>query len=284
MSGVYRLVYRDIYKHVGTDAAVLLAEFVAYEDFCIKKGLISSEGYFVMTGSQIEEFTGFDRYKQDRLIKTLEKGGYISKLNDNGRGRSFKILARDHVPNLCENAQGDPCENAQGTRANLPGVMCENAQGTLCKNSQGLYIVNTTVNKDVISCCEKEEQQQQDLNDQIYAFFKSKIKDEEKALAEAWAFVSYNRENFGADHLTFKNYKRHAEEWIKNMGKGKKRSTKSERGTKTAAEVAEAQGITVDELFIKPMPVNPIGVMKAIVEDYDSGVDNIIREVFGGAE
>jgi len=283
MSGVYRLVYRDIYKHVGTDAAVLLAELVAYEDFCIKKGLVSSEGYFVMTGSQIEEFTGFDRYKQDRLIKTLEKGGYISKLNDNGRGRSFKILARDHVPNLCEFAQGNPCENAQGTRANLPGVMCENAQGTLCKNSQGLYIVNTTVNKDVISCCEKEEQQQ-DINDQIYDFFKSKIKDEEKALAEAAAFISYNRENYGADHLTVKNYKRHAEEWIKNMGKGKKRP-KSERGARTAAEVAEAQGITVEELFINPMPVKPLGALKkAIVEDYDGGIDDIILEIVGGAD
>ena len=260
MARVYRLVYREVVKTVGGDAAYLLAELAAYAKFCEKNGYLSASGWFEISEKQIEEFTGFERTKQYRELLKLDKYGFLCMRNKNGVGREFKIN-----PEPARICAGNPRENEQGTRANMRRYPREYAQ---------VFIyLNSFLNSYLISCCNKEKQQQ--IVEKVFLYFCSKIPDEKKACDEAAAFIQYNRENYGEDHINGRNYKKHADGWINNINNKPKKKSKG-RSNKTAAEAAKAQGVTVGEfLNIEPLPV------KVTKKDIENTPD-IFGELFGG--
>lgn len=259
MARIYRIVFRDIVKAVGGDAAYLLAELIACERFAKKNETASADGWFTVSEKLIEEYTGFERTKQYRELAKLNKHGFISIRNKNGVGREFKITAEP-----ARKRAGNPRENEQGTRANMRGYPRENAQVFIYMNS----LKNSSLNSSCI------DEQQQQIYESIFSYFSEQIPDAKKAYLEAAAFIQYNRENYGPEHLTAKNYKRHANAWIKAAKHPPKKKASSGRGGKTAAEVAESQGVTVTELMG--------GEETDTAAEPGPADDDFINDIFGG--
>jgi len=267
MTKRYRLVYQDVLKAVGGDAAYLLAEITAWSEFCHKKGFLNMDGWFMFSETLIEEATGFNRQKQFREIKKLQDHGLILVRNENGVGREFKM------PADVKKLSFDPPENGRVTRPKMIQVPAQKRTGTRPnlihdppENDTGLYIKNSKVNSTVISCSEENNKNTFDL---IRDYFISKGQEN-----EASKFIKYNRENFGEDHLTPANYKKLADKWIKAKKNPPKKKRQSGR-SKTAREVAESQGLTVDELFKNSgQPKEP--------ETKPENIDPLITELFGG--
>ena len=114
-----------------------------------------------------------------------------------------------------------------------------------------------------------DEKQQQDTLILVRDYFIEKGQ-----AAEAAKFIKYNRENFGEDHITPDNYKKLADKWIKAKRNPPKKKRESGRG-KTAREVAEDRGVTVDELF------KTTGPPEATTGEPEK-MDPFITELFGG--
>ncbi len=117
-------------------------------------------------------------------------------------------------------------------------------------------------------------EKQQQIIESVFNFFGEKITDEKKAYLEAVSFINYNRENFGEDHLTARNYKKHATAWIE-ASKNKPKKKRASGRAKTAREVAESQGVTVDELL------KNTGQPEATTGEPEK-LDPLITELFGG--
>ena len=91
---------------------------------------------------------------------------------------------------------------------------------------------------------------------------------------ESREFLKYNRQEYGEDHITPDNYKKFVKRWIKRKNNPPKKIRESGRG-KTAREVAEDRGVTVDELF------KTTGPPEATTGEPEK-MDPFITELFGG--
>lgn len=267
MAGVYRIVYRDMLKAYGADAACFMAELLACQKFAGENGKLSPDGYFELSVPQMFEYTGFERRKQYRIIEKLTAAGMID-VKTNGCVRAFKILSAEPVQNgRVKGSKMDGLTRPKwtGKGSKMDGLDVQNGRVPF-------YIMNSIKNSSLISCCDNEQQQQ--IYESIFSYFSEQIPDAKKASSEAAAFIQYNRENYGPEHLTAKNYKRHANAWIKAAKHPPKKKASSGRGGKTAAEVAESQGVTVTELMggeetDKPAETGPAD-------------DDFINDIFGG--
>lgn len=249
MTKIYRKVYRDEVKAIGADAAYFLAELRAFAEFCEKNGQIDKEGFFELSAPKVEEMTGFDRFKQIRVFDKLAESGIIEKKID----KNIRYIRLTGV-RICNTK----C-------ANLQQQVCENATPSVRKCNTSLYN-DKSFDKYVISCLTENNKNTLDL---IREYFIEKGQENEAA-----KFIKYNRENFGEDHLTPTNYKKLADKWIKAKKNPPKKKRASGRG-KTAREVAESQGLTVDELLKNSgQPKTP--------ETKPENIDPLITELFGG--
>ena len=139
------------------------------------------------------------------------------------------------------------------------------------RNATPCLYIDKNIDKNVDKLFDEKQQQ---IIESVFNFFGEKIPDEKKAYLEAVSFINYNRENFGEDHLTARNYKKHAIAWIEASKNKPKKKRASGRG-KTAREVAESQGLTVDELLKNSgQPKTP--------ETKPENLDPLITELFGG--
>lgn len=277
MARIYRLIYKDIVADVGIDAAYLLAELIALQRFAVNNNDVSPDGLFVVPVRTIEENTQYKRQKQFYLLKVLAAAGYIQIEDKKGTGRRVRILSEQPQNGPVECIKNDTLKatNQKGERIkndtlNVSNLDIKCIKNDTFPNNNKINIKNSLLN----SLLSSSEQQQ--FFDLIVVYFREHITDEKKAENEAAAFYKYNRETFGADHLTIKNYKRHAAAWIKAGKHPPKKTGASKRGTKTAAEVAESQGVTVAELMnLEPLPVT----VKA--DDIGAGPD-LFAELLGG--
>lgn len=267
MAGVYRIVYRDMLKAYGADAACFMAELLACQKFAEENGKISPDDYFEVSVPQMFEFTGFERRKQYRIIEKLTAAGMI-EVKSNGCVRVFKILSAEPVQNgRVKGSKMDGLTRPKwtGKGSKMDGLDVQNGRVPF-------YIMNSYMISFMNSCCNNDKQRQ--IIEKVFLYFCSKIPDEKKACDEAAAFIQYNRENYGEDHITGRNYKKHADGWISNMNNKPKKKSKGRSG-KTAAEAAKAQGVTVGEfLNIEPLPVN--------AEKITENTPDIFGELFGG--
>ena len=285
MSGVYRVIFKNIVELVGLDAAYFLSELIAQADFCQAAGRVDDNGFFILPVKQMEKLIGFDRNKQARVIQRLEDAKLIETDRRVGFDRKFKILENNpdlitqkRVINNSKMSNQLP-ENELLNNSKMSYSMLENELLNNSKMSDSFIYTNSSMNSFKSSC--KSEDEQQQIQDEIIDYFVSKIKDEKKARSEAYAFINYNRETYGADHITAKNYKKHADAWITALKHPPKKKTGDK--AKTAAEAAAAEGMAVLDYLNKG---GRFEVDK--IQEHDRGVivtmhpdTNTIKEVFG---
>ena len=113
MAKIYRKIYRDDVKAIGADAAYFLAELEAREKFCIERGMVTEDGFFELSVPMLEEYTGFDRFKQERIIVKMIECGFLEK-------RVEKCTRYFHLQPV-QNARVEPVQNAPLTRAKYTG-------------------------------------------------------------------------------------------------------------------------------------------------------------------
>ena len=113
MAKIYRKIYRDDVKSIGADAAYFLAELRAREEFCIDRGQVTEDGFFELSVPMLEDYTGFDRFKQERIIAKLSDAGIIEKRVEKCT-RFFKFQP-------VQNTRVEPVQNAPLTRAKYTG-------------------------------------------------------------------------------------------------------------------------------------------------------------------
>ena len=254
MAKIYRKVYRDEVKAIGADAAYFLAELRAYAEFCQKNNLIDDNGFFELSAPRVEEMTGFDRFKQIRIIEKLTASGEIEKEIGKNNIRYIRLSGVRICNTRCANLQHQVCENT------TPGV----------RNCNTPYYNKTfdkSYDKNVSSFITENDNKNTLVLVRDYFIEKGQA-------AEAAKFIKYNRENFGEDHITPDNYKKLADTWIKAKRNPPKKKRESGRG-KTAREVAEDRGVTVDELF------KTTGPPEATTGEPEK-MDPFITELFGG--
>lgn len=264
MTKIYRKVYRDEVKAIGADAAYFLAELRAFAEFCEQEGYIDENGFFELSAQKVEEMTGFGEHKQKNIFSVLVNSGIIERKFTSTR-RFIKILGDKMEPQGVQN--GTP----MGAKRNPNGGKMEPQWGSKRNPSYYNKQFDKSFDKYLSSCLTEKQQQ---IIESVFNFFGEKIPDEKKAYLEAVSFINYNRENFGEDHLTARNYKKHATAWIEASKNKPKKKRASGRG-KTAREVAESQGLTVDELLKNSgQPKTP--------ETKPENIDPLITELFGG--
>ena len=240
MAKIYRKIYRDDVKSIGADAAYFLAELRAREEFCIDRGQVTEDGFFELSVPMLEDFTGFDRFKQERIIAKLSDAGIIEKRVEKCT-RFFKFQP-------VQNTRVEPVQNAPLTRAKCTGNPCKMHPLPVQNTRVPIYIsdnkvINSVSNSVIHARAQESPAQQQTLDDLIRGFFKDK-----NQASEADKFIKYNREQFGPDHLTRENYQKLANKWLKAK-KTQPPKRKAAGRAKTAKECAEERGITVEEFL-----------------------------------
>ena len=117
MAKIYRKIYRDDVKAIGADAAYFMAELRAREEFCRDRNQITEDGFFEISTPMMEDYTGFDRFKQDRIITKLVNAGIIKKRVEKCT-RLFNIQP-------VQNTQVEPVQNTRVTRAKCTPYPCK---------------------------------------------------------------------------------------------------------------------------------------------------------------
>ena len=251
MADIYRKIYRKDVRAVGADAAYLLAEITAYADFCKNNDLMDKDGYFELSAPKIEEMTGYSRHQQRHILNKLITSGIIEK-KAGGNTRFLKIL-------FLPSARETRTESAQDAhRVSARRAPSERETRTPLYNDK-------LSDKNMISY----SQEQQNIFDLVDSYFH-----ELGYPNESREFLKYNRQEYGEDHITPDNYKKFVKRWIKRKNNPPKKIRESGRG-KTAREVAEDRGVTVDELF------KTTGPPEATTGEPEK-MDPFITELFGG--
>ena len=284
MSGVYRVIFKNIVELVGLDAAYFLSELIAQADFCQAAGRVDENGFFSLSIKQMRKLTGFDKNKQARVIERLIDAKFIESSKQVGYDRKFKII-ENNPESITRNReinypnQGNQLpETGKLNYPNRGNQLPETGKLNYPKQGNSFIYTNSISNSYSSSC--KSEDEQQQIQDEIIDYFVSKINDEKKARSEAYAFINYNRETYGADHITAKNYKKHADAWITALKHPPKKKTGDK--AKTAAEAAAAEGMAVLDYLNKG---GRLEVDK--IQEHDRGVivtmhpDSIIEDIFG---
>lgn len=259
MTKIYRKVYRDEVKALGADAAYFLAELRAFAEYCAHEGYIDENGYFELSAQKVEEMTGFGEHKQKYIFSDLVNRGILDR-KFTATKRHIKILGDKMEPQGVQN--GTP----KGTKRNPSGDKMEPLRG---QNGTPHIIIKQYDKNDKNSDKLYDEKNNINTFDLIRDYFTEKGQENEAA-----KFIKYNRENFGENHITPDNYKKLADKWIKAKRNPPKKKKASGRG-RSAREVAEAQGLTVDELLKnsgKPQER----------ETKPENLDPLITELFGG--
>ena len=261
MTKIYRKVYRDEVKAIGADAAYFLAELRAFAEFCKVNGYINPDGYFELSAAKVEEMTGFGEFKQKKIISAMVERGIVDR-KCTAKKRYIKLMGLQMKPQ--KDNQGVANATPKGAKCNPIG--CE-TQPHRVRNATPCLYIDKNIDKNVDKLF--DEKQQQNIFEIVDSYFHDLGYPN-----ETQEFMEYNRENFGEDHLTPNNYKTFVKRWIKRKGNPPKKKRASGRG-KTAREVAESQGLTVDELLKNSgQPKTP--------ETKPENIDPLITELFGG--
>ena len=274
MAKIYRKIYREDVKAIGADAAFFMAELRAREEFCSDRGQVTEDGFFELSVPMLEDFTGFDRFKQERIIAKMIDAGIIEK-------RVEKCTRYFHIQPV-QNTRVEPVQNAPLTRAKCTGNPCKMHPLPVQNTRVPMYISDNTVinsgNSSVIHARAQEAPaQQQTIDDLIREYFKEK-----KQASEAAKFIKYNREQFGPDHLTRDNYKKLANKWLKAK-KTQPPKRKAAGRAKTAKECAEERGITVEEFLGAGGPIAEEKANAVVITAHPVH-DGAFDAVFGGVQ
>lgn len=101
-SGGYIVLYRQVIKVLGTDAAVMLSEIADCYEFYEKHNMLREDGYFYFTVKAVKETFGFSKYKQATAIEILKNLGLIDVKIEGYPLRRFITVNHDNIDNFVE--------------------------------------------------------------------------------------------------------------------------------------------------------------------------------------
>ena len=261
MSRQWRKVYVDIARDVGISAAYILDAILSAKDF-----QNTEEVVFTSTDS---EKIGINRCKFQRIITKLEGAGYISRVP---ASKPLRLVVHDksysskmsYSEETYSSKSADvSAENELSIAQNEPIYSSKSADTTIKRKQEN--------NRELV---ESKNINNNQLEEIIVSFFQSRNIGRE----EAERFIQYNRQHYGDSRLTPDNYEELAKMWIHNMKRKPKKKSASDRPAyKTAGQIAEERGCSVEEV-IGSGKIQPIPQKK-----YDE-IPGDILEMFGGGE
>lgn len=279
MSSPWRKVFVYLTKEFGTaDHGYILDALINARNF-------QNTNEVVFTKKDAEEI-GISRRRFEAIINDLEKAGYIARIPASKPMR-FVIYDKSYTPK-CTDSSSEKCTKCTDSIQKCTDSTSEKV--TKCTDSLqkctdisvqigqsiGTQCTDTTIkrNREYRELVESKNINNNQLEESIVSFFQSRNIGRE----EAERFIQYNRQHYGDSRLTPDNYEELAKMWIHNMKrKPKKKSTSDRPAYKTAGQIAEERGCSVEEV-IGSGKIQPIPQKK-----YDE-IPGDIMEMFGGGE
>ena len=272
MGKQWRKVYVEIVLDVGLDAAYILDALINARNF-------QNTNEVVFTKSDAEKI-GIARYPFEKAISALEKAGYVARIPASKPMRfviydktyksistdsdpSYKSISTDRSQSYKSISTDRKVDISLSKSRNDPSYESISTDTTIKRKENNRELV------------ESKNINNNQLEENIFSFFQSRNIGRE----EAERFIQYNRQHYGDSRLTPDNYEELAKMWIHNMKrKPKKKESASDRPAyKTAGQVAEERGCSVEEV-IGSGKIQPIPQKK-----YDE-IPGDIMEMFGGGE
>lgn len=114
-STAFIVLNKDLARHVGINAAILLADLISKEQYFIEKGM--TDGWFFNTESNIEKDTTLNSYHQRKCVKVLKENGLIQvkrkgipakqyfKINEEQVVRIFNNLSCEFLTTINKNKE-----------------------------------------------------------------------------------------------------------------------------------------------------------------------------------
>ena len=280
MSSPWRKVFVYLTKEFGTaDHGYILDALINARNF-------QNTNEVVFTKKDADEI-GISRRRFEAIINDLEKAGYIARIPASKPMR-FVIYDKSYTPK-CTDSSSEKCTKCTDSIQKCTDSTSEKV--TKCTDSLqkctdisvqigqsiGTQCTDTTIkrNREYRELVESKNINNNQLEEIIVSFFQSRNIGRE----EAERFIQYNRQHYGDSRLTPDNYEELAKMWIHNMKrKPKKKESASDRPAyKTAGQIAEERGCSVEEV-IGSGKIQPIPQKK-----YDE-IPGDIMEMFGGGE